>query len=160
MFPLITWTIKVRRQKYTIMEWQKGATNIGPVLMPYMYGICVVPFVLFAKSLVKNTFFKSASKKMVKWWISNVPIWIWSEEATQSVDFMDSRSLVRFFPKKTQNLFLDSEIRIWMFPKDAPYAGSPMINFFGTSSACYYLNFIILRNNILNFSWFAALVYR
>ena len=49
MFPLITWTIKVRRRKYTIMEWQNGATNIGPVLMPYMYGICVVLFVLFAK---------------------------------------------------------------------------------------------------------------
>ena len=28
----------------------------------------------------------------------------------------------------------------------------PKINLFDKSSTCYYLNFIILRNNILNFS--------
>ena len=44
---------------------------------------------------------------------------------------------IRFsiFPKKRKIFFLDSEIRIWMFPKDAPHAGCPMINLFGTSSA-------------------------
>ena len=49
-------------------------------------------------------------------WISKIRIWIWSEESTPSVDFMDSWS-VSGFAQKTQNTFLDSEIHIWIFPK-------------------------------------------
>ena len=49
-------------------------------------------------------------------WISKIRIWIWSEESTPSVDFMDSWSVFGF-AQKTQNTFLDSEIHIWIFPK-------------------------------------------
>ena len=49
-----------------------------------MYGIWCVPF-LFGKPLVKNAFFKSFPKKMLRLWISKIRIWIWSEESTQSV---------------------------------------------------------------------------
>ena len=56
---------------------------------------------------------------MLRLWIWKIRIWNWSEESTLSVDFMDSWSVFGF-AQKTQNPFLDSEIRIWIFPKNAP----------------------------------------
>ena len=69
-----------------------------------MYGICCVPF-LFRKPLVKITFFKSFPKKTLRLWISKIQMWIWSEESTQSVDFMDSWSVFGFAPKNTKSAF-------------------------------------------------------
>ena len=43
----------------------------------------------FEKPLVKNTFFKSFPKKTLRSWISEIRIWIWSEESTLSVDSSD-----------------------------------------------------------------------
>ena len=73
--------------------------------MPYMYGTCCVPF-LFRKPLVKNTFFKSFPQETFRLWISKIRIWIWWEESTRSVDFMDSWSVFGF-----------RNWRIWIFPK-------------------------------------------
>ena len=44
-------------------------------------------------------------------------MYIWSEESTLSVDFMDSWSVFGFAKKKPKNPFLDSETRIWIFPE-------------------------------------------
>ena len=84
--------------------------------MSYMYGTCCVPF-LFRKPLVKSTFFKSFPQKTFRLWISKIRIWIWSEESTHECGFYGF--MIRFWicQKKTQNPFLDSEIRIWIFPK-------------------------------------------
>ena len=62
---------------------------------------------VFGKPLVKNTFFESFTKKMLRLWISKIRIWIWSEDSTQSVDFKDSWFVFGIgnpyldFPKKT-----------------------------------------------------------
>ena len=74
-------------------------------------------FFFFEKPLVKNTFFKSFPKKTLRFWISKIWIYIWSEESTLSVDFMDSWSVFGFAKKKPKNPFLDSETRIWIFPE-------------------------------------------
>ena len=89
-------------------------TNIGSVRMSCMYGICCTPF-LFAKPLVKNTFFQILSQKnrsdceCQKFGFGfdpkNPPSILWIHDP-----FLD-------LPKKTQNPFLNSEIRIWIFPK-------------------------------------------
>ena len=71
------------------------------------------------KPLVKKTFFKSfPKKKTLRLWISKIKIWIWFEESTHSVDFIKG-FMIRFWicPTEKQNPFLDSEIRIWIFPK-------------------------------------------
>jgi len=75
----------------------------------HVYSICYVPF-LFRKPLVKNTFFKSFPKKMLRLWISKIYPSEWG-----FYGFM-----IRFWicpAKKTQNPFLDSEIWIWIIPK-------------------------------------------
>ena len=65
-----------------------------------------VPF-LHGKPLVKNSFFGSFPKHALRWWISKVRTWIWSEKSTCSTcrcyGFM-----IRFWisPTKTQNTFL------------------------------------------------------
>ena len=66
-----------------------------------------------SKILFSNPFPKKTLRRL---WISKIRIWIWSEESTPSVDFMDSWSVFEF-AQKTQNTFLDSEIHIWIFPK-------------------------------------------
>ena len=77
----------------------------------------------FEKPLVKNTFFTSFPKKTLRLWILKIWICIWSEESTQSVDFMDSWSLFGFAQKNSKSVFgfgnpdLDSENRIWIFQK-------------------------------------------
>ena len=104
----------------TKMEWNlpngsnlRRLTNIGSVRMSY--GICCAPF-LFGKPLVKNTFFKSFPKKR-------------SDCECQKSGFgFDPKNPLRVWilwihdpflnlPKKTQNPFLNSEIRIWIFPQ-------------------------------------------
>ena len=75
----------------------------------HVYSICYEPF-LFRKPLVKNTFFKSFPKKMLRLWISK----IYPSECG-FYGFM-----IRFWicpAKKTQYLFLDSKIWIWIIPK-------------------------------------------
>ena len=65
-----------------------------------------VPF-LHGKPLVKNSFFGSFPKHALRWWISKVRTWIWSEKSTCSTcrcyGFM-----IRFWisQTKTQNTFL------------------------------------------------------
>ena len=92
------------------------ASNIGSVRMSYMYGTCCVPF-LFRKPLVKNTFFKSFPQETFRLWISKIRIWIWSEESTRSVDFMDSWSVFGFVQKNAKSVFGFRNWRIWIFPK-------------------------------------------
>ena len=84
--------------------------------MSYMYCTCCVPL-FFGKPLVKNTFYKSFPPKKRSDYESpksgfgfdpkNPPrVWIlWIYDS-----FLD-------LPPKTQNPFLDSEIRIWIVPK-------------------------------------------
>ena len=80
------------------------------------------PF-LFAKNRLSKILFKSFPKKTLRLWISKIRIWIWSEESTLSVDFMNSWSVFGYAPKHPKSVFgfgnpdLDSEIRIWIFPK-------------------------------------------
>ena len=72
--------------------------------MSYMYSICYVP--LFSKSrLSKVLFFKSFPRKTLTLWISKLQIWIWSEESTLNVDFMDSWSVFRFAQKNAKFIF-------------------------------------------------------
>ena len=86
--------------------------------MSYMYGICYVPF-FFEKPLVRSTFFKSFPKICSDYESEKSgfgidrknPPWVWILSIHDP--FLD-------LPKKTQNPFLDSEIRIWIFPKNAP----------------------------------------
>ena len=89
--------------------------------MSYMYGtasvVCHFPF---GKPLVKNIFFRSFPKKKRSDCESQKSgfgfdlknpsrVWIlWIHDP-----FLDSR-------KQTPNRFLDSEIRIWVFPKNVP----------------------------------------
>ena len=47
---------KVYKHENGMYQWQNSARNIGPVILPYMYGICCVPFFLFAKPLAKVLF--------------------------------------------------------------------------------------------------------
>ena len=63
----------------------------------------------------KYFFLKSFPKQTLRLWISKILIWIWSEESTQSVDFTDPWSVFGF-ALKNENPFLDSEIRIWIYP--------------------------------------------
>ena len=65
------------------------------------------------KTACQKYFFQILSQKKTlrRLWTSKIRIWIWSEESTQNVDFMDSRFVFEF-AQKTQNPFLDSEIRI------------------------------------------------
>ena len=46
-------------------------------------------FSFLEKPPVKNTFVKSFPKKLLRSWISEIRIWIWSEESTLSVDSSD-----------------------------------------------------------------------
>ena len=57
-------------------QWQNGATNIGPVLMTYMYGICCVPFFFIRKTARKNIFFKSLPKTNGQMVNLECPDWI------------------------------------------------------------------------------------
>ena len=84
-----------------------------------------------SKILFSNPF---PPKKTLVLWISKIRIWILSEESTKSVDFMGWWSVFGFAPpppptqkKKPQNPFLDSEIRIWIFPK-TPHSQSPALS--------------------------------
>ena len=71
-----------------------------------MYGICCV-LLFFRKNIchAKILFFKSFPKKTLRLWISKIRIWIWSEESTLSVDFMDSWSVFRFAQKDAKSVF-------------------------------------------------------
>ena len=71
---------------------------------------------LFGKPLVKNTFFKSFPKKTLRFWISKIWIYIWSEESTLSVDFMDSWSVFGFAQKNVKSVFGFGNPD-WDFPK-------------------------------------------
>ena len=54
-------------------------------------------------------FFEILSKnKMLRLWISKIQIWIWLEESTQSVDFMDSWSVFAFAQKNAPTNFIFS----------------------------------------------------
>ena len=79
-------------------------SHLGTVRMSYMYGICGVSH-FCGKTACQKYFFQIDSKKQqqqktLRLWISKIQIWIWSEESTQSVDFMDSRSVFGFAPQK------------------------------------------------------------
>ena len=81
------------------------------------------PFFFCEKPLVKNTFFKSFPKKTLGFWISKIRIWIWSDESTPRVYFMDPWSVFEHAQKYSKSVFgfgnpdLDLKIRIWIFPK-------------------------------------------
>ena len=93
------------------------STASEPGLMSYMYGIGGVSY-FCGKTASQKYFFQIVSKKTktLRLWLSKIQIWIWSEESTQSVDFMGSRSVFGFAPKK-KNPVLDLEIRISIFPQ-------------------------------------------
>ena len=57
------------------------------------------------KPLAKNTFFKSFPEKALRFCISKIRIWIWSEESTLSVHFMDSWSVFGFAQKHAKSVF-------------------------------------------------------
>ena len=85
--------------------------------MSYMYGICCVPFFFSKNRLAKILFFSNPfpkkrsdceSQKSGFRFDPKNPPWMW-------ILWIDDPFLV--LPKKTQNPFLDSEIRIWIFPK-------------------------------------------
>ena len=55
-------------------------------------------------SKTKLLFSNPFPPKTLRLWISKIQIWIWSEESTQSVDFMDSWSLFGFAPKNVKSV--------------------------------------------------------
>ena len=59
----------------------------------------------FRKTACQKYFFQILSQKMLGLWISKIWIWIWSEESTLSVDFMDSWSVFGFAQKNAKSLF-------------------------------------------------------
>ena len=65
------------------------------------------PFFFFAKNRLSKILFKSFPKKTLRLWISKIRIWIWSEESTLSVDFMNSWSVFGYAPKTLK-------IRFWI----------------------------------------------
>ena len=75
----------------------------------YIYGICCVPFCFLEKPLnCQKYFFQILSQtKTLRLWISKIRIWIWSQEPTLSVYFMDSLSVFGFAQKKRK-------IRSWI----------------------------------------------
>ena len=76
--------------------------------MSYMNGICWFHFP-FGKPLVKNTFFKSFPKKKR------------SDCESQKSGFgFDPKNPPRVWILWIHDPFLDSEIRIWVFPKNSP----------------------------------------
>ena len=77
---------------------------IGSLRMSYMYGIWCVLF-FFEKPLVKNTFFKYFPKKTLRLWISRNP----------DLDF-NPKNPPWVWILWIHDPFLDSEIRIWIFP--------------------------------------------
>ena len=85
-----------------------------------MYGICCVPFLFSKNRLSKILFFKSFPKKTLRLWISKIRIWIWSEESTQSVDFMDSWSTFGFAPKNAKSVFGFGNQNLDFSPKTHP----------------------------------------
>ena len=62
------------------------------------------PF-FFAKNRLSKILFKSFPKKTLRLWISKIRIWIWSEEFTLNVDFMDSWSVFGYAPKNSKSVF-------------------------------------------------------
>ena len=65
---------KVYKHENGMYQWQNSARNIGPVILPYMYGICCVPVFFYSQNRSQKYSFQIPSKKMVKWWIWNVRI--------------------------------------------------------------------------------------
>ena len=63
------------------------------------------PFFFCEKPLVKNTFFKSFPKKTLRFWISKIRIWIWSDESTPRVYFMDPWSVFEHAQKNSKSVF-------------------------------------------------------
>ena len=62
------------------------------------------PF-FFAKNRLSKILFKSFPKKTLRLWISKIRIWIWSEESTLSVDFMNSWSVFGYAQKHSKSVF-------------------------------------------------------
>ena len=63
------------------------------------------PFFFFAKNRLSKILFKSFPKKTLRLWISKIRIWIWSEESTLSVDFMNSWSVFGYAQKHSKSVF-------------------------------------------------------
>ena len=117
----------------TKMEWyvtngSKGVTNIGSVRRHICTAsVLCVPF-FFRKTAWQKYFFQILFQKNAQ--IVNLKnpdldlirrVWIlWIHDP-----FLD-------LPKKTQNSFLDSEIRIWIFPKKRTLKREASLNFLFT----------------------------
>ena len=88
--------------------------------MSYMYGICCVPFFFFRKTACQKYFFQILSQKNAQIVnLENSDLNLIRRIHPQCGHFW-IRDPFFDLPKKTQNPFLDSEIRIWIFPKNAP----------------------------------------
>ena len=74
--------------------------------------------IFFSKNRLSKTLFSNPfpPKKTLRLWISKIRIWIWSEESTLSVDFMDSWSVFGFAQKNVKSVFGFGNPD-WDFPK-------------------------------------------
>ena len=79
----------------------------------------IVHYFCSENRLSKILFFKSFSKKRSDC-KSQTPDWIWSEESTQTVDFMDSWSVFGFAPQKRKIRFWIRKFGFGFSPQKGP----------------------------------------
>ena len=63
------------------------------------------PFFFLRKTACQKYFSNPFPKKTLRLWISKIRIWIWSEESTLSVDFMNSWSVSGYAQKHSKSVF-------------------------------------------------------
>ena len=111
----------------TNMEWylNNGSKLIRPhykgsVRKSYIYHICCVPFFLlfFSKNCLSKILFSNPFPKNAR--IVNLKNPDLDLIQRIHLEYGFYGFMIRFWicPQKTQNPFLDSEIRIWIFPKN------------------------------------------
>ena len=84
--------------------------------MSYLYDICHVPF-FFRKNACQKYFFKILSPKKAQIVNLKNPDLDLIQRIHPKCGFYGLMTCFWICPPKTQNPFLDSEIRIWIFPK-------------------------------------------